>query len=125
LPGSGTSTTKPGATTTTTAPFTHTDAERVANGLFSAYGTGDRQTAARYATPDVVNGLFALPFQEASFQGCAQDGELFSCGFASASTGATYTFTVQADPTSGAAIVVIYSYNRPDTTTTTTPSPSS
>jgi len=123
LPGSGTTTTtRPGATTTTTAPFTNADAEKTANGLFSAYRTRDQQTASRYATPDVVNGLFAQPFFEAKFGGCSQDGELFSCRFADATSGATYDFTVQSDPQSGNPLVVIFHYSGPaDTTTTSTP----
>ena len=120
LPGSGTTTTRPGTTTTTAPPFSHDDAEKAANGLFAAYRAGDQQAAAKYATPAVVSGLFAQPVQVVSFGGCTQDGQLYQCRFASAD--AAYNFTVQADPKSGAAIVVIFSYQGPAVSTTTSSS---
>ena len=54
--------------------------------------------------------------------GCTQDGELYSCRFANAGTGATYDFTVQADPRSGDAVVVVFPYQGPSDTNTTAPS---
>ena len=130
------STTLPGSTTTTTRPssssssapgaLTEADAERVSNGLFSAYRAGDETAASHVATTEVVNGLFAIPFHEAQFQGCTADGKFFICRFANSDSGATYDFTVQAAPKTGTPLVVVYQYQGPsDTTTTSTTTTSS
>jgi hypothetical protein len=122
-------TTVPGSTTTTArastsassapAALTESDAERVSNGLFSAYRAGDKTAASQFATTEVVNGLFAVPFHEAQFQGCTADGRFFICRFANSTSGATYDFTVQAAPHTGTPLVVVFEYQGPSDTTTT------
>jgi hypothetical protein len=120
----GSTTTTTASTTSTSAPsapaaLTESDAERVSNGLFSAYRAGDDAAARQFATTEVVNGLFAVPFHEAQFQGCTADGRFFVCRFANSGTGATYDFTVQAAPRTGTPLVVVFHYQGPSDATTT------
>jgi len=127
LPASTTTTTARASSSSSSAPttLTETDAERVSNGLFSAYRAGDRAAASQFATADVVDGLFGVPFHEAQFQGCTADGRFFVCRFANGDSGATYDFTVQAAPHTGTPLVVVYRYEGPsDPTPTSTTSPS-
>lgn len=114
-----TSTTAP-TTTAVTAPPAVATPEAAANGLFAAYRAGDQQQAARFATPEVVQVLFQVPFSgdEGTFQGCTPDGEMFVCRFAQ--IGAIYTMTVQRAPGSGSFIVAALDVQSTGQTTTTT-----
>jgi hypothetical protein len=120
-PGSSTSTTSstfntlpttslsPISTTSTTVRPAVPTPEAAANGLWAAYASANRAAAGRFATTEVVEGLFANEYsgEEGTFQGCAKrdGGDGFDCRYEQAS--ATYTMTAQPDAASSFKIVFI------------------
>jgi hypothetical protein len=81
--------------------------EAAANGLWAAYSGGNRSAADRFASPTVVDALFATPFsgEEGMFQGCRKrpSQSIFDCQYRQPST--HYAMTAEADAAESFKIV--------------------
>jgi hypothetical protein len=106
VPGATATTVKVSSPTPSTAPPAVPSPEAAVNGLIAAYRAGNQEQAARFATADVVDALFAVPFSgdEGSFQGCTPSGELFACRYSQSAT--AYDMTAQRNPRGGSFLVV-------------------
>jgi len=122
LPGLTVPAVVPPSTTATTVKPAVPDPESAARGLFEAYMNGDRTGAARFATPDVIQPLFATPYDgnAGTFQGCSARGSSFVCHYTQDATGATYEMIAEKQTTSGSFKVVEITITRPVPTTSTT-----
>jgi len=82
--------------------------EAAANGLWAAYSANNQTAAARFASPEVVDTLFASPFsgEDGQFESCRQKSSgIFDCGYSQPTR--HYTMTAQADDNHNFQIVVI------------------
>jgi len=82
--------------------------EAAANGLWAAYTTNNETAAARFASAEVIDALFASPFsgEEGQFESCRQKSTgIFDCGYSQPSR--HYTMTAQGDDNHSYQVVVI------------------
>ncbi|HEV3225724.1 MAG TPA: hypothetical protein VGZ52_02780 [Acidimicrobiales bacterium] len=82
--------------------------EAAANGLWASYTSNNRAAAQRFATDEVINALFDVPFsgEEGVFQGCQKQPDgTFACRYDQSST--RYEMTAQADASGSFQIVVL------------------
>jgi hypothetical protein len=97
------------ATTSTTVRPAVPTPEAAANGLWAAYKSSNRSAAARFASPAVIDALFATPFSgdDGTFQGCRErtTATVFDCTYQQTST--QYSMTAESDPAGSFKIVVI------------------
>jgi hypothetical protein len=103
-----TTTTPPAVSVSTTVRPAVPSPEAAANGLWAAYTANNATAAARFASQDVIDALFATPFsgEQGDFESCRpRGGEVFDCGYSQPST--HYTMTAQADASHSYKIVVI------------------
>ena len=106
--GGGGTTTKVGPTTSIAPPSTTaipsssttlpgpTNPEGVARGLFDAWKAGDRNAAARFATPSAVSEVFARPFKQVQTAAGPTDQYKFkACQVQVSGSAGVCTFTAQ------------------------------
>ncbi|MEO7555352.1 MAG: hypothetical protein ABIV94_01945 [Acidimicrobiales bacterium] len=117
-----TTTTSEPAPTTTAQPAVPTP-EQATNGLFAAYRSSDRDQAARFASPDVIDVLFAAPYSppDGSFQGCVADGDVYRCQYSQGAS--NYDMVAARNASEGSYAIVIITATRPMPTSTAAPSP--
>jgi hypothetical protein len=134
LPVASTAAPSPSTSRTTLAPLPTTPApnlsvtstsvkpavaspEAAANGLWAAYRAGNRDAAARFASPEVVKVLFEAPFsgEEGTFQGCSKvRTDTFDCRYDQPS--AKYVMSAQPDTSGSFKVVMITISDTPTTT---------
>lgn len=116
-------TTTTASTTTTTVRPVAPAPENAVNGLWSAYTLGDRGAASRFATREVIDALFSVPFSgdNGEYRGCVKRTQsIYDCKYSQASL--DYAMVAMSDATGGFKIVQISSTESTTTTSSAAPS---
>lgn len=119
----GPSTTVDPTSTTVPPPARSPSPDDAARGLWEAYVRNDTNAATGFASREVVQVLFSVPYAppEGEFKGCSPDGDAFLCRYTQPT--AEYKMTVQRlnDGDHVVAVISVTQFPAASTTTTTAP----